>query len=154
MKRLMACLVLLMGLVCLAPVRDAEAANWVWVDSTDYATISIDASSANRYNGKIYYWDQWEYIDSAELNARIKELDRISREYGKNIDYSDLRFTKARICAYTATNGTTYHKILEALYYDSHWNVIDMISVESDWMPIPPDTIAEEEYKKARSYAH
>ena len=54
-KRLMAILVLLMGLVCLAPVRDAEAANWVWVTSTDYAKISIDSSTARKYNGFVYF---------------------------------------------------------------------------------------------------
>ena len=64
MKKLLACLVFLAGLMFLVPSHIAEASNWVWVTSTDYATVTVDSSSVHRYQGTIYYWDRWEFIDS------------------------------------------------------------------------------------------
>lgn len=46
------------------------------VHSSDYATISVDAASCTRYNGSIYFWDQWEYIDSPERTELIEGLNQ------------------------------------------------------------------------------
>lgn len=157
MKRLMACLVLLIGLVCLAPVRDAEASNWVWVTSTDFATISIDAASARRYNGAVYYWEKWEFIDSTERNAYIEKETRLHRKFGDyQTDYSDFWTMKTHKHAYRARNGAIYVQILESVDYDSHGNVIYSSSgTESTslWQTLSPDTVGEAAYEVASSYA-
>lgn len=152
MKRLMACLVLLMGLVCLSPVRDAEAANWVWVTSTDYAKISIDSSTARKYNGFVYFWDRWDYIDSAERTEMIEELN----ENGQNIDYSDLYTVKTHYCEYRARNGTVYSEILGIIYYDSRGKVISSSTTPDYalyWQSYPPDSIGEAVFCVAQAYA-
>lgn len=144
-----------MSFICLALPKEAEAANWVWVTSTDYATISIDAASARRYNGQITFWDQCEYIDSAERNKRIDRLTQICRDNGDyQTDFSDMYFTRSQNYAYKAANGTIYNKLVSLIFYDSEWNVITTTNYPTEWQPVPPDTILEAECLKAFYFAH
>lgn len=155
MRRLFVIIVLLLGLICSAVPQDAEAANWVWVTSTDYATISIDSLGVRGTGGDIYFWDKWEYIDSAERDNMISQLTENHRSHGDYTDFSDLRTIKHHAHFYRASNGTIYGVVLGSAYYDSQGMVIYSIpdSAYVKWNSIPPDSIGEAEYLAALHYA-
>ena len=154
---MLACLVFLAGLMFLVPSHIAEASNWVWVTSTDYATVTVDSSSVHRYQGTIYYWDRWEFIDSPQRNAFIEYLTQARRNVGDDqTDFSDFWMMQCRLHAYQAQSGTIYSKDIGITYYDSGGNVIYSFTVPEsmvEWGLVAPDTIGEAIFKVARSYA-
>ena len=157
MRKLFACLVVLLSALCFVPTKQAEAANWVWVTSTDYVTISIDSSSARSYSGTVYFWDKWAYIDSPERTARAEDLVESEQKYGDgSTDYSDLYTIVSQVRAYKARDGVIYCQLLGLTYYDSRGNVISTMTTPPallKWTAVPPDTFAESEFYVAQSYA-
>ncbi len=143
---------LTVGLMGIAP--RAEAANWVWVTSTDYATIKIDADSCRWINGILSFWDSWYYIDSAGRNKHINELQNTAYRDGENVDYSNLRKEISHMVMYQAKDGTLYYKTLHITWYDSKGYVIDSADISSsNFKVLAPDTIGEAEYHVAKRYA-
>ena len=160
MRRLLAGAVLLLSFVCLALPQDAEAANWVWVTSTDYATISLDSSSIRKYKGKIIFWDSWRYIDSERRDREIEETTKDYQAIGQDIDFSDLRSTTNRLYVYQAQDGTIYYRLADTIFYNSRGEEITSVNVPENvimsgkWKIAPPGSIIEKEYQKVLSYLH
>jgi len=118
---------LTVGLMGITP--RVEAANWVWVTSTDYATIKIDADSCRWVDDAIYFWDDWCYKTSQ------KE-------------------TKSHCVMYLGRDGTLYHKTLYSIEYSKNGHRIkERDYSSSDFTPLSPGCIGEEEYKIAKKYA-
>lgn len=157
-KRWLLCFVLMVALIGCGSFKFVEAANWVWMYSSDYATISVDAASCTRYNGIVYFWDQWEYIDSPERDELIEGLNQDRRNRGDyEIDFSDLRKITHRICTYKGRDGADYTQFLKICYYDSSGHVIDSYSYvlsKYEWDIVSPETIAEIKVEAANYYAH
>lgn len=143
---------LAVGLISIAP--RAEAANWVWVTSTDCETIRVDANTCRWINGTLSFWDNWYYIDSAGRNKEIRRLQNAAYRNGENVDYSNLRKVISHMVMYQAKDGTLYYKTLHITWYDSKGYVIDSADGASDnFKVLLPDSIGEEEYHVAKRYA-
>lgn len=143
---------LTVGMMGIAP--RVEAANWVWVTSTDYATVRIDASTCRWINGTLSFWNSCYYIDSAGRNKEIRRLQNAAYKNGENVDYSNLRKVISHLVMYQAKDGTLYYKTLHITWYDSKGYVIDSADWSSDnFKVLPPDSIGEAEYHVAKRYA-
>ena len=143
---------LTVGMMSIAP--RTEAANWVWVTSTDCETIRVDANTCRWINGTLSFWDSWYYIDSAGRNKRINELQNAAYRDGENVDYSNLRKVISHRVMYQAKDGTLYYKTLHITWYDSKGYVINSADISSsNFKVLAPDTIGEAEYHVAKRYA-
>ena len=143
---------LTVGLMGIAP--RTEAANWVWVWSTDYTTVRVDANTCRWINGTLSFWDSWYYIDSAGRNKHINELQNAAYRDGENVDYSNLREAVCHMVMYQAKDGTLYYKTLHITWYDSKGYVINSADISSsNFKVLAPDTIGEAEYHVAKRYA-
>ena len=143
---------LTVGMMGIAP--RTEAANWVWVWSTDYTTVRVDANTCRWINGTLSFWDSWYYIDSAGRNKHINELQNAAYRDGENVDYSNLREVVLHMVMYQAKDGTLYYKTLHVTWYDSKGYVINSADISSsNFKVLAPDTIGEAEYHVAKRYA-
>lgn len=156
MKWMVRSLLLIVGLMFLVMPRAAEATNWIWVTSTDYARISIDGTTLRRSSGVISFWDNWEYIDSDERNAMIDDMTQSYRAHGDYTDFSDCWSVMTHWNTYTDSDGTIYSKSLGRVYYDSRGHVIESVNwpaYMASWEVIIPGSIGEVECTSARRYA-
>jgi len=157
MKRMIACLLLLLLALTSLDSSFAEAKNWVWVSSNDFATYSIDSDSVSKYRGTIYYWNKRQYIESPERTAYIEQLKQYRRMEGDDdTDFSDLWAVSKYMHAYLSMDGTVYFKILDIFYLDHGGNVISTrVYPEDDavLMKAPKNSVGYEEYNVARHYA-
>jgi len=135
-----------------------EAANWVWVTSTDFVTVEIDALNVRKVNGGIYYWDRWTYIDSEERNQYIAASQKAVNDGGRSdIDYSNYRYTVARYYCRKSYDGTIYATLLDMIDYDDNGKVIVETSSSvtgGSKGTYPPGSIGEREYYSALRYAY
>ena len=143
---------LTVGLISIAP--RAEAANWVWVTSTNFVTVKIDASNCHWVNGTLSFWVSEHYIDSAERNKVISMFQDAAYEDGENVDFSNLRTIVYHLVMYEGKDGTLYYKILYMIWYDNNNYMIDSVDCSpSKFRVLAPDTINQETYKVAKKYA-
>lgn len=156
MKRLIACLVLLIGIAFFAPMRDAKAADWKWVTSTDCATIEVDVSNPTMANNIITFSDRWTYIDSEERNHKIQRLSWMAKKQGYDVDFSNFRYSESLIKSYQRIfmgKSTVSSNIIETTFYDDDDNIIFIEDVPSGYFEVANGSIGEGEYNTVWPYA-
>lgn len=144
---------LTVGLMGIAP--RVEAANWVWVASTKFATIKIDASKCRWMNGKLYCWESWYYIDSKERNEEIATYQKLANIFKRNVDYSNFREMISHLVMYQGKDGTIYLNVLQEIAFDNDGHMIESVDMSSfsSYNAFAPGTIADKEYHVAKRYA-
>lgn len=131
---------LTVGLMGIAP--RVEAANWVWVTSTDYAEVRIDASNCrwrnirtniDGYHWVLSFWDSY-YYPGASNPSKLTEI-------------------VSHLLMYRGKDGTLYKATPYFILYDGNGNIIDSMDLSHNFKPCPTDSIDEKEYKAAKRYA-